>query len=133
MSDIKKIRDYKKARQPKPEISKAHHRANINRDVELLTPIIDKVQKLPAVPVAESLDDLLNELNNGVKRAPVVVDMHDGRRVQVADSGELVEIEKPSNFAKKSTGIKSGAAEVFSDTTVFSKSELVILAKLSNE
>ena len=73
MSDIKKVRDYKKSRQPKPEITAAEHRANAEIVVNSLMPVIEKMTANPAdiQPVAETFDDLLFEMRNGNQETTV--------------------------------------------------------------
>lgn len=113
MSDIKKVRDYQKSRQPKPPISKAAHRANCEHIVDaLLMPIIEKMRKKPETiqPVAESFDDLLFAMRNGVKRQPFIMQAG-GRRLAVCDD-VVTELEyQPADAPKNATDIDSGGAE----------------------
>jgi hypothetical protein len=55
------------------DISPEQDKQNREIIVNLLTPIVEKVQNLPVVLVASSFADLMNELKTGVKRQPVIV------------------------------------------------------------
>ena len=141
MSDIKKVRDYKKSRQPKPPISKAAHRANSEHIVDdLLMPIIEKMMANPAdiQPVSESFEDLLFEMRNGVKRQPFIVQAA-GRRLAVCDdvvtefeyqpnSGDG-EIIAPAITFPPTKNITGGDTENDSsiNTGTFTEAELLIL------
>lgn len=110
------------------EITPEEHRANCEILSELLLSVAEKVEKLPSVPVAEKFDELILELKNGVKRQPTIIQTHDGRRVRVMNSGEIIENEKPKMDGEKSTKPKSGGSKDSSiNTETFSETELQIL------
>ena len=130
MSDIKKVRDYKKSRQPKPPISKAAHRANCEHIVDnLLMPIIEKMRKSPETiqPVSESFDDLLFEMRNGVKRQPYIMQAG-GRRLAVCDDvvTELEYQPNPDLTTKVDTGNETEIV-----TNKFTADEIKILNEIS--
>lgn len=118
------------SKQP-PEITPEHHRANIDLAVSLLTPIVEKSAVNPA-PVSDSFDDLMKQFDNP-KRSPVVVNRADGRRVQVSDSGEIVEVEKPSSGSSEATLHNSGGESENASaeaTQTFTPEETAILDSL---
>lgn len=133
MSDAKRIRDYKKSRQPKPPISAAEHRANCERIVDDLMPIIEKMRKSPDIqPVKESFDDLLFEMRNGVKRQPFIMQAG-GRRLVVCDD-VVTELEyQPLEVPPTNTKIISGGDTEKvsqSNTQIYSAEEIAILETL---
>lgn len=136
MSDAKRIRDYKKSRQPKPPISKAAHRANCEHIVDsLLMPVIEKMRNSPETiqPVADSYESLLAEMRGGVKKQPYIMQAN-GRRLAVSDDVVTefeYQPEKPSDVPEKPTLNNSGGAEN-SDATIVTKfnDEIKILNSL---
>jgi hypothetical protein len=141
MSDIKKVRDYQKSRQPKPPISKSAHRANCEDIVDnLLMPIIEKMRKTPETiqPVAESFEDLLFEMRNGVKRQPYIMQAG-GRRLAVCDD-VVTELEyqptiiesgdSEKNLPAELTKTLTGGAKLSGESTILTAEDLAILETL---
>ncbi len=67
---IDKIRELSGASEP--EITPEHHAKNIERTVDMIMEVIDRLPANPA-PVSESYQDLLNEMRTGVKRQPTII------------------------------------------------------------
>ena len=95
MSDAKKIRDYQKSRQPKPEPSAAEHRANCENVVDLLMQVAAKIPN--PHPVKESFSELFAGLRSSVLRKDFIVDAVGGRRLAVSD-GIVTEFEYVPNL-----------------------------------
>jgi hypothetical protein len=67
---IDKIRELSAASEP--EISPEHHAKNIERTVDMIMDVYDRLPANPA-PVLDSYEDLLNEMRHGVKRQPTII------------------------------------------------------------
>ena len=102
---------------PESEISPEQDKQNREMIVNLLVPIVEKIQNLSPVPVSSSFADLMNELKNGVKRQPVII-----------QSGES---EKPADDTESL--LKNVALDDTESLLKFDKAELEILEKLKNE
>jgi len=55
-----------------PEITPEHHKKNIERVVDMIMDVYDRLPANPA-PVLDSYEDLLNEMRHGVKRQPTII------------------------------------------------------------
>jgi hypothetical protein len=55
-----------------PEITPEHHKKNVERVVDMIMDVVDRLPANPA-PVLESYEDLLNEMRHGVKRQPTII------------------------------------------------------------
>jgi hypothetical protein len=130
MSDIKRVKNYKKSRQPKPPISPAEHRRQCEYIVDSwLMPVVDKLMKSPAdiQPVSESFETLLAQIKTGVPRQPYVMNAG-GRRLAVCDD-VVTELEYQPNENASKVATKN-ASEV---ATLYSAEESAILEKLNAE
>jgi hypothetical protein len=67
---INKIRELSGASEP--EITPQHHAKNIERTVDMIMAVYDRLPANPA-PVLESYEDLLNEMRHGVKRQSTII------------------------------------------------------------
>ena len=135
MSDIKRVKNYKKSRQPKPPISAAEHRANCEYLVDsLLMPIVDKLRKSPAdiQPVHETFEALLDEMRNGVKRQPTIIQTDNGDISKTVGTLNTKVISGGSEVSQEITLHNSGGAEN-SPENKFSQIELQILKQIETE
>ena len=139
-----------------PEVSPEADKQNREIAVNLLASVVEKIQKLPPVPVKESWSDLIDQFRHGVKRQPVIIDRYDGRKIMITESGgtidvtdeltaestllnvsdekftdlELAALEKyNADDSKKSTFIDTGN-ETKNATSNFSADEIKILNSL---
>ncbi len=67
---INKIRELSGASEP--EITPEHHKKNIERTVDMIMEVIDRLPANPA-PVKESFSELLDQMRTGVKRQPTII------------------------------------------------------------
>jgi hypothetical protein len=67
---IDKIRELSGASEP--EITPEHHKKNIERTVDMIMEVIDRLPANPA-PVKESFSELLDQMRTGVKRQPTII------------------------------------------------------------
>jgi hypothetical protein len=92
---INKIREVSGASQS--EITPEHHAKNIERTVDMIMEVIDRLPANPA-PVLDSYEDLLNEMRHGVKRQPTIIQN---------DFSKITHIEPTKMNAKVDTGINT--------------------------
>jgi hypothetical protein len=109
---INKIRELSGASEP--EITPEHHKKNVERVVDMIMDVIDRLPANPA-PVLESYEDLLNEMRHGVKRQPTII---------VGD-----EKIAPKNPTLHNSGDEKIAPK---NVTCFNSSEMEILRKIQN-
>ncbi len=104
-------------------ITENEHRANVADMISLLMPIVEKVQKLPRVPVKESLSELIQQIKDGsIKRQPTIIVGDEKTTVRASDSHTFIDTGGGENSEKL-----SGAS------TKFDLSELATLEKLNAE
>jgi hypothetical protein len=92
---IDKIRELSGASEP--EITPEHHKKNIERTVDMIMEVVDRLPANPA-PVLESYEDLLNEMRTGVKRQPTIIQN---------DFSKITHVEATKMNAKVDTGMNA--------------------------
>ncbi len=110
---IDKIRELSGASEP--EIMPEHHKKNVERVVDMIMDVVDRLPANPA-PVSQSYEDLLNEMRHGVKRQPTIIQNDFSKFTH----GEATKINE-----KVDTGINAKV-----DT--FTETEMEILRKIQN-
>jgi hypothetical protein len=106
---INKIRELSGASEP--EITPEHHKKNIERTVDMIMDVIDRLPANPA-PVLESYEDLLNEMRHGVKRQPTIVVGDEKKAVRASDSLTLYDSGGEENSGKnKFTDLENALLE----------------------
>lgn len=141
MSDIKKVRDFRKSRQPKRQPSPEAVKQARETFVNLLAPIVEKMMKSSETirPVKESWSEIIDGINNEIAREPVVINHSDGRRIQYDADGSQTPLgvtKSLSGDAKRSaetTKTDVSDVERSAEVTKFDSSELAILERLKNE
>lgn len=82
------IENYKnRRRDEQPEISEAEHRANCDSVVEMLLNVMERLPENLPNDSGETIDDLLGQLETGVKSPPVIVNHLTGSRVRYFEDG----------------------------------------------
>jgi hypothetical protein len=120
---IDKIRELSGASEP--EITPEHHKKNIERTVDMIMEVIDRLPANPA-PVSESYEDLLNEMRHGVKRQPTII------QTSESDTGIISGDEKkPIQLPISLTLHNSGGAEN-SGKNKFTDLENALLEQIRN-
>ncbi len=109
---INKIRELSGASEP--EITPEHHKKNVERVVDMIMDVVDRLPANPA-PVSESYAELLNEMRHGVKRQPIII---------VGD-------EKPPTIPAELTLFDSGGEEN-SGKNKFTDLELELIRQIEN-
>lgn len=95
MSNKKSVQNFRRTRaKVRPAISEAEHKFNCERITDSIMSVIDRLPANPA-PVAESFEELLDQMRNGVKRSPVVVNNHSGELVKYNLDGSLEVLNSP--------------------------------------
>jgi hypothetical protein len=117
---IDKIRELSGASEP--EITPEHHKKNIERTVDMIMEVIDRLPANPA-PVLESYQDLLNEMRHGVKRQPTIIQTSESD-TKIILGGSL---EVPKNVTKT---IIEAPKNVTSN--ILTDSDLEVLRKIQN-
>ncbi len=117
---IDKIRELSGASEP--EITPEHHKKNIERTVDMIMEVIDRLPANPA-PVLESYQDLLNEMRHGVKRQPTIIQTSESD-TKIISGGSL---EVPKNVTKT---IIEAPKNVTSN--ILTDSDLETLRKIQN-
>jgi hypothetical protein len=113
---IDKIRELSGASEP--EITPEHHKKNIERTVDMIMEVYDRLPANPA-PVLDSYEDLLNEMRTGVKRQPTIIQN---------DFSKITHAEATKMNAKVDTGINAKV-----DTkNILSDSDLELLRQIQN-
>jgi hypothetical protein len=110
---IDKIREISGASEP--EITPEHHKKNVERVVDMIMDVVDRLPENPA-PVSESYEELLDQMRHGVKRQPTVI-QNDFSKITHAEATKMNE--------KVDTGINAKV-----DT--FTETEMEILRKIQN-
>jgi hypothetical protein len=86
-----------------PEITSEHHAKNVERVVDMIMSVYERLPANPA-PVSESIEDLLNEMRHGIKRQPTIIrtSESDTKIVSVGAEKKGSEIVTLSNDTKRS-------------------------------
>jgi DNA polymerase II small subunit/DNA polymerase delta subunit B len=121
---INKIREISGASQS--EITPEHHQKNVERVVDMIMSVYERLPANPA-PVSESIEDLLNEMRHGIKRQPTIIrtSESDTKIVSVGaekKGSEIVTLHNSGDSEKKGS----------ENVTKFDLSELEILRKIEN-
>ncbi|HEY0459206.1 MAG TPA: hypothetical protein VGC97_08720 [Pyrinomonadaceae bacterium] len=111
------------------EITPEEDKLNRQAVVDLIMPVVEKIQKLPLVPVAESFDELLSQLKNPQRCASVVAQTYDGKRIEVSNGITKI-ISDGSELPAEAT--KTNSSELPAEVTNFNKDELLILERIKN-
>jgi hypothetical protein len=112
---INKIREISGASQS--EITPEHHQKNVERVVDMIMSVYERLPANPA-PVAESFEELLDQMRNGVKRQSTII--------QTSENDTKIILGGSLEVPKKSTDIDIEAPQKFTDF------EMELLRKIQN-
>jgi hypothetical protein len=108
-----------------PEITPEHHKKNVERVVDMIMDVVDRLPANPA-PVLESYQDLLNEMRHGVKRQPTIIQTSESD-TGIISGDEKKPIQLPISLTKNDVG-----GEENSGKNKFTDFEMELLRKIQN-
>lgn len=106
MNKKKTVEQLKRHRaKEKPIITPAEHKRNVTEFVEILFSVAERLPAGESGNIRVTIDELMQELKNGVKTPPVIIQTMSGERVQYNSNGTSVILSDLAQESPISDGV----------------------------